>query len=743
MGLMEVSASMRIVTASLPSFRRSSRTSAQSSDFGSPSLSVALPWLLLGAALAVGCKSKAAASPDGGTATTLDNCVPNVASSPGTAAAINSGQSYQNKVCYEGTSNWYSITVPSGHTLLDVTAGYPGSVQTSVALDVKVFYKTDSTTLTQVQDLLAPAQSDAGVASVHTTLQVLQAGEYFIQVADAHNVNFDASNAYTIEVASAVDPDSHEPNDSPTAAKAPDSSPGYLAYLGDLDVFKTSVANAGDLLTLSIDNPATAHASINYQVTSTKGAVVAEGSAPPAAKALSTALVSGGPGDYYVTLSYPTGAVPDRTSAGAYTLSFGSAANPDSTNNHTIATASCPGGGAGPCSMAFAGTAVTLPSQTSFIAVPGQRDFYRVDVTSGAPLVLQIDVGSAASSTPVQYAVDLLTPELGAACQADADCNALDMACSSATDCEMSHACMTGVRSGFCPNSGVACSLCQGSGVCIPGASAGAPGVCAIPQYLSAFSASGKVVGGSSVSTAQPLFIAGPYYVVVHDAHYTNVDLKNPYSLSLRMVPEPDVNDQSTVASQRNNFYDPYPSSTNDLKPNKARAIDITAQVKAGQPVTGYISYQTDDDWFSFEHPCPGQDCGIQFQWVQPGPSPAHIAFFVLNEDLSIHESFGYAGTTTALTAPATSTFANQDCTQCSFASATATGGSGDAGAPYRYYVRVADVSETHWDYGSTGQYSFTVTSITPGCPAACAQAPSGICGCYCTTTGTCPSPTL
>ena len=115
------------------------------------------------------------------------------------------------------------------------------------------------------------------------------------------------------------------------------------------------------------------------------------------------------------------------------------------------------------------------------------------------------------------------------------------------------------------------------------------------------------------------------------------------------------------------------------------------------------------------------------------------VAFFMLNNDLSVHESFAYindAGTA-SLTGPVTSTFANANCEQCSFASATATSST----TPYLYYLRIADLRQKHWDFSSSGEYSFKVTSITPGCPSACSNVPGGVCGCYCTSTQSCPAP--
>ena len=675
------------------------------------------------------CKSSSGgSSSDGGT--TLYNCSSNVGSTSGSAATITSGQSYQSMICYEGTSNWYHITVPAGETLLDISAGYAPGVVTQVDLQLKVFFMTNSTTLTQVQSLLAPANGDAGVGTINTTVLVEQPGDYYIQAADAHNTGFDATNAYTLVVTNAADPDSHEPNDTTAAAKASDSKPGYLAYLGDLDVFKTSIASASDLLTLTIANPKSAPAPVDYQIT-TSGMVVAEGSAPPQATPFNTVLPVTSTGTYYVTLSYPTGTIPDRRTADGYTLSFGTMPNPDPTDSHTISTAVCPGGGGtGPCSMAYAGSTVSLPPQKGFISVPGQRDFYRVDVASGAALVLQMVLAS--TTTTIKYALDLLTPDPNSACQSDSDCSAINLPCTKNTDCELSHACLPAAQSKFCPTAGVACTLCEGASICIPSGSSG--GVCGISQYLSAYTPGAKPSGAANVSSAQPLFSTGSYYVVVHDVTYTNYDETNPYTLTLTMAPEPDPNDQSTTAANRNNFYDPYPTSMTDRTPDKARAIPISAaQLTAG--VTGYISYQSDEDWFSFASPCGGADaggsyCGIDFEGTQP-VSNVKFAFFVDDSSTLLpQESFAYSGTVPPASAM-TASLDNSSCSTCSF------------GVPGKtYYLQITDLHEKAWDYSNGAKYSFKVSNVTTGCPGVCNGGDGGTCVSQCAAAGTC-CPTL
>ena len=299
---MEEMALTRFATASSPSFaiRPSPRRGRASG--ASPCRSVALlAFVLMG--LAVACESKAS-SPD---ASAGQTCAPNVASSSGTAATLTSGQSVENRICFEGSSNWYVISVPSGNTLLDVTAGYAGASTLPGPAGR--------------QGVLPDQQHDADVRpgargahrvgrrsqSIQTTLHAVQSGAYYIQAADTHNVNFDPTNAYTLTVGYAADPDSHEPNDTTADAKSSDSKPGYLSYLNDLDIFKTSVANAGDLLTLSIGNPATASAPVDYGITSSTGSILAEGKAPPQAAPLQTQLMVSASGTYYVALSFSQG----------------------------------------------------------------------------------------------------------------------------------------------------------------------------------------------------------------------------------------------------------------------------------------------------------------------------------------------------------------------------------------------------------------------------------------------------
>jgi hypothetical protein len=275
-----------------------------------------------------------------------------------------------------------------------------------------------------------------------------------------------------------------------------------------------------------------------------------------------------------------------------------------------------------------------------------------------------------------------------------------------------------------------------GSGLCLPSPD-GAQGACGVTLYSTRDTDGGAKTGtdGSNVvRTAQPIFTVGPVYVVVHDNQDDQYDPAAAYTLNVQVVPEPDPMDSSADPAARNNYYNPYPIQTTKLEPSRSRAKDITAQITSGATVAGYISYQSDEDWFWFAHPCPGADCGLIFESLQPGPSPVRPVFFLRTEDLTLHESWTYVGTVPT-TGPVTVTFGDGDCTECSFASAKHTA---SGTTPYHYYLQVRDAGADDWDFSSSGRYEFRLKTIAPGCPLSCSEW-SGGCGCFCKSLNQCP----
>jgi hypothetical protein len=683
--------------------------------------------LAVASVLAEACESKSRTSDEETTDAT--GCLLDSSSAAASATPTNAGDKQQGTICPRGDRDWYALDVPAGSNLLDVSASYSGSL-TKVKLFARL-YGSDG--VTPVADgEIDDATPATGTTSIATTLRVAQPGRYYLEVGDIQDKNADSRNSYVLTVGFAADPDPHEPNDTASDAKVPDTNPGYLAYRGDVDVFRATTTEA--LLRMTLDNPAGAKSAIDYQVTSSDGTVIARGSALPAAAAQDTVRAVGAAGDYLVTLRYPPASEPDRRPEAGYRMTLASVKEPDPhespVRNDSATTATCPGGGAGPCNTTFSGAKVDLPVQHGFIASVGDRDVYRIDATGGVPAVLEADL--SAGPTPLQLALTILTPHAESPCTSDTECAAINVECKKDSDCELSHKCLTEDAYTFCKTP--PCRLCEGSGACVPSGPAGGPRVCAAIQYTTMDADGGMSVDASaknSVRTAQPIFTAGPVYVVVHDFQDQRYDLSSAYDLALRVAPEPDPNDQSGTASERNNFYNPYLVQDSNLTPNKARAKDITAEIGGANAVTGYLSYQADEDWYVFDHPCPGQDCGLVFEWVQPGPSPVRPAFILRTEGLGIHESWTYSGATatTSLAGPVTATFGEGDCHECSFASQKYSG---------KYYLQVRDVGAAHWDFSGGGKYSFRLKTKSAGCPAQCSEF-AGQCGCYCKDLNQCP----
>lgn len=701
------------------------------------------PAVLLGVVF-VACKASDAEEPanlgtDGG-----DSCIADTSKGAASAVVVTSEQAGEGMVCPRTDRDWFAVDVPEGQDLVDLSASYAGSL-TKVHLVARL-YGADGTTPVEGGEV-ADTSLTSGKSVAQSTLHVATAGRYYLEVGDVGDQQADAYNTYVLSVGFATDPDTHEPNGTTADAKPVDAAPSFIGFRADVDVFRATVGASG-LLGVVFENPVGARAALNYDIADATGRVLASGQAPPSATPLDVTRAVGAAGEYFVSVRYPADAQPDRRPEAGYRVTLTAPAEPDTnespTRNDSALSATCPGGGAGPCTTTFTGAAVVLPQQKGYVASVGDSDYYRIDVASSAPAVLEMDL--VAGVAKVDFVLDLLTPHAGSTCTKDADCTGIALACTSNDDCELSHQCLDEDDYALCAKK--PCRLCAGAGACVPAGARDGARVCAVAQFSAKDADGGQkldAAGTNRVRTALPLFATGPYYVVVHALTGAQYDPAAGYTLDLRVVPEPDARDRGEPA-QRNNFYNPYPLRTTDLEPSKKRAQDISAQVAAGTAVSGFISYASDEDWFSFAHPCPGLDCGLQFEWVQPGPSRVRPVFLMRTSELGLHESWTYTGTTppTALSGPVTDTFGDGDCSECSFASrlhgVASTDGGTSTAAAYQYYLQVRDYGADDWDSSATGAYQFRLKTVTTGCPVSCSERGGTTCACYCRSQNTCPA---
>jgi hypothetical protein len=653
-------------------------------------------------------------------------------SSKGAASAVPlaAGVKSVGMICPRGDRDYFLVTVAAGEDLLDVSFTYPQAV-TKVVPRARLFAPDG---VTQVPNAVAvdPASGD-GKAAVATTFAVPAPGTYILEVGDATDANLDSVNTYVVQVAGAVDPDGHERNDTPATAKAADGKPGYFAYAGDVDVYAVTIATAGALLSLKVTNPAAA-SPIDYTVADAKGAILGTGTIPPSATVFDATAAAPAAGALFVSLTRKAPGLPSRAVDSSYAVALAEVKETDPnelpTRNDAPATATCLAGGAAPCAAVFAGTATTFKPQTGMVGSRGDRDYYVFQATA-APAV--VAASATVGATAMTLALDIVVPIPSSPCTKDADCKVLAGSCTTNDDCEFSHQCIV-PTAGACASE--TCRQCAGAGVCLPLPSGtSACGVTLYSIWDTDGGAKTAADGLNHVRTAMPVFTAGPVYVVVHDQKDDQYDPATPYTLEVSASPEPDPADATADPTKRNNFFNPYPIQATKLTPNRARAVDITAQITAGTPVTGYLSYQTDEDWFTFNHPCAGADCGLVFEWVQPGPSVARPVFFLRTDSLSLHESWTYRGAMPT-TAPVTDVFGDGDCTECSFA---AKKHEASGTTPYKYYLQVRDVGADDWDFTPSGLYQFRLKTLTPGCPASCSEAGAGTCGCFCKAQNQCP----
>jgi hypothetical protein len=695
---------------------------------------IATALFLSSALILCGCKSSKKNIDDLDADISGTGCLVDQSKGADTALPLPVGVKAVGMICPRADQDFYIVQVAEGMNLLDVNIGYP-SVRSTVALQARL-YEADG--VTQVLNATA---SDTNVSdkeeAVKTTFAVPKAGSYVLRVSDTNDANSDSVNSYVLQVAGAADPDTHESNDTVALAKAADGLPGFFSSLGDVDIYQVTIANAGSLLQMKVTNPLAAKSPIEYEIMDSTSKVIGTGTVQVSATPSDLTQAAPATGILYVFFHYPVGTAPDRRVEAGYTVVLGEIAETDSNEkpirNDMPTTATCLAGASTPCAAVFSGTAVTYKTQSGTIGSRGDRDYYMFRATS-APAVVEAILRVPA--TTMDLALDILIANPGNPCTVDAECKVLGGACTENDDCELSHECIA-AQAGACTST--TCRQCAGSGLCLPLPDNPGKSACGVTLYSAVDLDGGATTGPDGTNllrTAQPVFAAVPVYVVVHDNKDNQYDPAATYTLNVQVAPEPDPGDNSLDAKARNNYYTPRLDQETKLDRNKARAKDITAEITAGTSIAGYISYQADMDWFSFSHPCPGVDCGLIFEWVQPGPSSVRPVFLLRTESLGLHESWVYTGPMPT-TAPITDLFGDGDCTECSFASAKHTA---SGSTPYKYYIQVRDAGADDWDFTPNGRYEFRLKTVTTGCPASCSEHGTGVCECFCKAKNLCPA---
>ena len=176
---------------------------------------IATAWFLSLVFVGAGCSSakKDSENLDADIAST--GCIADPSKAADSALPLAVGDKAVGMICPRSDQDFYAIEVGPGMNLLDVNLAYPSALS-KVVLQARLF---EADGITQVPNATASdTDSTDGKNSVVTTFAVPNPGSYMLRVSDANDANSDSVNSYVLQVATALDPDTHEPND--TAATA-------------------------------------------------------------------------------------------------------------------------------------------------------------------------------------------------------------------------------------------------------------------------------------------------------------------------------------------------------------------------------------------------------------------------------------------------------------------------------------------------------------------------------------------
>ncbi|MCK5689917.1 hypothetical protein KAI87_11640 [Myxococcota bacterium] len=517
---------------------------------------------------------------------------------------------YEGYICPVSDQDWFSFAQPTGSDLIHI----------SLALDAPLapinptyaIWNAASDTL-----LFSPKATESAEPShpLNITHRLLS-GTYALVVRDQGSEDSDARHAYALSVDSSTDLDTHEPNgESSTATPAATSSTtaitGLISFRGDEDWYSVE-SSANGLISIKVEMPA-ASLSPMVRVIGSDGVEISrrikEGvQASPTLLDFNQSVVDAG--TWYVVLSDASGDYSDHEVA--YTIQITVADDPDQNEpNNTVDIAT-------PLSAQSCGAAFSAwQSVTGYIGSTGDIDYYTLDLTGCSPGVLhvELDYPDTALSDTFQPALRIVRAVDDASCTMHQDCQELNTPCSSNLDC---------ARLG---NTCLASGVCGGSGICLP-----------IGHCATTLVAKSSTTLSANVQIAAPIDALTRIYIAVedkgadaftHDASYTlrvrTIADADPFEPSEAFVAAPPTASNATYNQQFAHeliVHDCVTDANLDGIPDDCCGTSDTWD-------TSYLSYQWDEDWYFYAHPCLGEDCMVRVNYdYDPGPVDFYLRVY-------------------------------------------------------------------------------------------------------------------
>lgn len=662
--------------------------------------------------LAAGCSNGGGQNGKDAGVTDGPKCAWDSSTDAASAVALTEGTPVTGWLCPVDDVDWYSFTTgPSDH-LVEVKLAMNGPLS-----PVQPTYTIRKKNADGSAGKVVASPPAAEVGGALDMVHCMAPGSYYITVNDLNNDGEDIRHMYTLSVSSQPDPDPSEPNDDPTSAVALTSGTavgGSIACRGDQDFYSIDVP-ANGLLDVHLVSPI-ANYQPTFAVEASDGSTLVSLSNPAGAvKAtdLDRLVAVPSAGTWYVVISDDDGMSSDPSVPYALTVTVVQDKDPNEPNN-TPATATS-------LNQMSCGASWSSPQtiQGTFSTI-GDQDWFRIPISNCVAGLIEATVtmdtsGMSAQDawnlqSSVQASAALVRPHMASACSKDTDCRELDQPCSSGWDC-----------AGYF-------NQCQPDGLCAGASTCLAEGVCGATEVQRSYT---EATVPSPVTSSPPpdkavlsapLFGGSYVYLRVSDYQANGFAPNTFYTLSVRVRHDPDVHEPD-------NAYTPAIQQKDPAGPQEAHAIPIPVHdcvagdcCNANTWVTGSIGYEMDQDWYSYQHPCPGADCMVRIVYeLDPGPVDFYISTYAGQSgwfnDLSGTTEKGTQSAITGSYGGTTST------DQCYYA------WQGHTGAPFNYYVAFRDYAKVH-DWDPDQQYRFCVEKVADGCSDPPCQLYSNGCGC-------------
>ena len=610
-------------------------------------------------------------------------------------------------LCPVGDIDLYRIELPPTARLLEVGASVD-SIVSPVDVTWTVFAEDGVTALA------APAPGEVATAGVPLRLvHAIDVGTVLLQVRDRSSDAQDVRHPYTVTVSAFDDADTGEPNDQrKRATELVDQVSASISSQGDHDWYAfDATANTAATIHLSSE---IAEYEPRYSVHAPDGTVILD-VANPAATVATTDLLHRlaleQAGTWHILVQDDDDTHYDLDTPYRLSLALGDDPDDNEPNDHPAS--------ATPLLSTTCGGSWSASAQDGgYVATSGDIDWYELDVADCARGLVEANVAFR-GALPAGFDAELrlLVSHGNSVCTLDQDCVSLSETCTTDEDCA---------------GLGNSCGLdgyCEGAGVCLPNQRCGANLL--IEQA--------PTTDPGAVSLSAPLFDVGAVWLGVSD-HRGDTDSPDvPYDIDARVRKDPD-------GHEPNNLYTAGPPTSAQARDHDDLAVEIPVyncidpdpkdpkapprQCCSGSAWTeGVLSYDYDQDWFRYRHPCPGEDCMVRLH-VQADAGPVDPLVQVWRGS-----SLWFDGVTGVVD------LGDQSAIDVSFGGLDAADEcfyafQGHNGNPYWYHVSLRDTifagdgnsDGGTWDHSATQQYRICIETLANACLSPCEEFENG-CG--------------